>query len=65
MRQELCNIGEIAAALYIDQYICDVTKELCHAQKKLIKLETTGYDIIKIIEWQDDLCKKYKKKLDW
>ena len=65
MRQELCNIGEVAAALYIDKYILDVTKELCHAQKKLVRFETIGYDIIKIIEWQDEWEKKYNKKLGW
>ena len=65
MRQELCSIGEFAAALFLDHYINDVTKELSHAQKKLIKLETVGYDIIKIIEWQEDLDKKYTKKLGW
>ena len=65
MRQELCNIGEIAAALYIDTLIEDVTKELCHAQKKLVRFETIGYDIIKIIEWQDEWEKKYNKKLGW
>jgi hypothetical protein len=31
MRQELVSIGEIAASLYIDKCICDVTKELRHA----------------------------------
>ena len=65
MRQELINLGEVAAALYIDKYICDVDKELCHAQKKLNKLETIGYDINFIISWQEDLIKKYKKKLGW
>ena len=65
MRTELCNIGEIAAALYLDKYICDVTKELCHAQKKLLKYETLGYDINHIIDQQQSLCKKYNKKLGW
>ena len=65
MRQELIQLGEVASALYIDQCICDVTKELCHAQKKLIKLETLGYDIGFIIKWQESLYKKYKKKLGW
>lgn len=65
MRQELIQLGEVAAALYIDKYIYDVTKELCHAQKKLIKLETLDYDLYFIIEWQEDLYKKYTKKLGW
>ena len=65
LRQQLILIGEVAAALYIDQYICDVTKELCHAEKKLIRLETVNYDLEYIINLQAELDKKYTKKLKW
>lgn len=65
MRQELIQIGEVAAALYIDQYILDVTQELENAQKKLIRLETVGYDLVEMINWQEHLYKKYTKKLRW
>lgn len=60
MRQELCSIGEVAAALYIDCLICDVDEELVWAQKKQIKLETLGYDIGAIIQCSEALHKKYK-----
>ena len=49
MRKELCNIGEVAAALKIDCFIKDVDEELIHAEKKLIKLESIGYDMQYII----------------
>ena len=65
LRQELVAIGEAAAALKLDCYICDVSQELHNAEKELIKLETVGYDIVYITEWQDKLHKKYKKKLGW
>ena len=65
MRQELCEQKEIAAALFLDNFICDVDKELRHAEKKLIKFETLGYDISPIIHQQESLYKKYKKKLRW
>jgi hypothetical protein len=52
MRQELYNLGEVAAASEIDCFIADVDDELVHAEKKLIKLETIGYDIGTIIGWQ-------------
>lgn len=65
MRRELITIDEIAAALELDKYILDVTDELKHAEKKLIKLETLGYDIGKVIDWQQPLYKKYKKLLGW
>ena len=64
-RQELLLLNEVAAALYIDDLICDVDKELRHAQKKLIKLETIGYDLITIMSEQEELYNKYKKKLRW
>lgn len=63
MRQELYNIGEVAAALYIDILVQDVDKELRHAQKKLIELETISYDLITIMSEQEKLYKKYKRKL--
>ena len=65
MRQELTAIGELAAAMKLDCYICDVDKELHNAEKILIKLDTLGYDLSTIILWQDSLHKKYKKKLGW
>jgi len=65
MRQELIQINEIDAALQLDLHIRDVSKELAHAEKKLIKLETLGYDMYSIIEWQEKMEKKYKKKLGW
>lgn len=65
MWQELTAIGEIAAAAKLKHYICEVDKELHDAEKKLIKLESLGYDIETIIKWQDSLHKKYKKKLGW
>ena len=58
MRQELTVLGEIAAALYIDQYIIDVDEELHDAQKKLIRLETINYDLVEITNWQEHLYKK-------
>lgn len=65
MRHELINLNEVAAALYLDKYIEDVDKELCHAQKKLLILETLGYDMNHIISQQEKIYNKYKKKLGW
>ena len=51
MRQEAQDIGEIAAALYIDELILDVSKELRHAERRLIELESINYDIVQITDW--------------
>lgn len=63
MYKELFELGEITAANKINCFICDVDEELKHAEKKLIKLETLGYDIGSIVGWQQSIYKKYKKKL--
>ena len=60
MRQELCAIGEVAAALKVDCFICDVDEELVWAEKKWMKLETLGYDIGTILKWSSEMYKKYK-----
>ena len=65
MRQELTAIGELDAAIFLDTYICDVSKELSHAERKSIKLESLGYDMEQIILMSEALDKKYKKKLGW
>jgi len=45
MYLELTNLREIAAAMYIKKYLCDVDDELECAEKEFIKFETLGYDI--------------------
>jgi len=50
LRNELYTLGEVAAALNLDKYIVDVDKELRHAERKLLALETIGYDIIAIMD---------------
>lgn len=62
MRKELTEIGELDAAMCLDKYICDVSKELSHAEKKLLKLEAMGYDINEIMHENQKLRKKYKEE---
>ena len=63
MYNELCNVNEVAAANEVNCYICGVDEELKHAEKKLIKLETLGYDISAIVNMQESMYKKFNKKL--
>lgn len=65
MRKELEALGELDAAMEIDKYIRDVSKELSHAEKILLKLESVNYDMVYIEEWMEDLDRKYTKKLGW
>lgn len=60
---ELTNLREVAAAMYVKNLIEDVDEELKHAEKKLIKFETLGYDISMLIHEQESMYKKYGSRL--
>lgn len=61
--KELYEMGEIAAAMEVSCMLKDVCKELKCAEKKRIRLETTGYDIGSIVGEQHKLHEKYKMKI--
>lgn len=61
--KELDNLGEICAAMKMRYFLKDVSKELKHAQKKQIDLDSSGYDLSGIIKEQHALHAEYKKKL--
>ena len=63
MYSELTNLKEVAAAIELQKYIQDVDEELSAAQKEQLNLESIGYNLDVIIDWQDDIKKKYKKKI--
>lgn len=63
MYQELINIGEIAGAMEVKKYIEDVDEELASAQYVYLKKKAIDYNISDIVMEQDELCKRYKKKL--
>ena len=62
MYKELYDIGEIAAASKIEEFLCDVTEELQDAEEKWLKLEAIGYDMGLIMDEQEALYKEYKDK---
>ena len=61
--KQLYELGEIDCAIKIASLIKDVSKELAGAQEMYINLESMGYDIVYIIDWQPDLYKQYCKKI--
>lgn len=61
--KQLYELGEIDCALKIAYFIKDVSKELADAQEIHINLESMGYDIVYIIDWQPDLYKQYCKRI--
>ena len=64
MYNEMLNIGEVADALYISQFVCDVDKELKKAERYWLNKEATDYDMTLIIDEQNKKHKKYQKKCE-
>ena len=63
MYKELINNNEIAAATELKKYIEDVDNELAHAQQKHLEDKTIDFDIFEIMSKQDEIYKKYCKKI--
>jgi hypothetical protein len=61
--QNLIALGEIAIARKISDCIKHVDNELAKAQKVLLKLKAIDYNISDIMMEQEDLYKKYEKKI--
>lgn len=58
---ELLDIGEIATALFLADYIKDVDEEHKKAQGYMLSKVANGFDMTAIIEEQHRKHKKYKK----
>lgn len=63
MYQELMGIDEVAAALFIKRYICDVDCELKKAQRYWLNKKAISYDMDVIVAEQKEMHDKYKKKM--
>ncbi len=63
MYMQATGIGEVGLALKIQQCIECVDKEIKHAEKQLLEIKSTDYDLPTIISKQDFLIKKYTKKI--
>lgn len=60
---ELINLGEVATAMFIEEFIKDVDCELKYAERKRLDLMSIGYDMTYILEEQKRLHDKYKAML--
>lgn len=61
--QNFITLGEVAIANKMSEYIKHVDNELVKAQKVLLKLNAIDYNISDIMMEQEDLYKKYEKKI--
>ncbi len=63
MYKELEKMNEVSAAAYICKLVCKVEKEIKHAERKGIDLETVDYDMSVIVFAQKKMHDKYLHKL--
>ena len=59
----LIQEGEVAAALFVKEMICDVDCELKCAERMELDLKSVDYSMEYILPEQDCLHEKYKKKM--
>lgn len=64
MYKELMDIGEVASAIKVQCFVCDVDKELKKAERYKLNKESIGYDMNEIIAEQKSKHKKYQKKCE-
>ena len=63
MYKELVDINEIALALKVKELVCDVDHELKTAERELLDIKATDYDMSYIVSEQSYMHDKYKKKM--
>ena len=61
---ELIELGEIALAMFIKAYMCDVEKELKCARRMNLDLKSIDYDMSVIVHKQEKIHEKYKEKTE-
>lgn len=64
MYRELMNLGEIASAMKIEEYIYDVDCELKKAEQYKLDKEAVNYDLVYIVEEQKRKHRKYQRKVE-
>ena len=62
--KDLMANEDVAGALFIKEYICDVDKQIKYLQRAAMQLKVVGYDLVTITCEQDELHDKYKKKME-
>lgn len=60
---QLYELGEINGAAYVLEMVQEVSEELAAANACQIDLESIGYDLVYIIDIQNNLYKKYSDKI--
>ena len=62
--KELTELHEIKAAMYVEELICGVSKEIKSIERYHLNLRAVDYNMSYIISGQDKKHKKYKRKTE-
>ena len=63
MAKELRDLGEVKSAIYVEELVCDVSKELAKAKKYHLRKKHSDYDITEIMSEQKHCHEKYSEKI--
>lgn len=61
--EELMQQNQVATAEFVKSYILDVEDELVYATNEKIHKSSMGYDIVSVVEEQDELSRFFDKKI--
>lgn len=61
--KELVTLGDIASACFVKELIVDVSEELKDAEQLTLENQVIDYDICVIMDKQDELFKRFKKRI--
>lgn len=64
MYKALVDIGEIAAADFLNCFVKDVDCELKYAERKHLELEAVSYDLSTVVLEQNEIHEKYRCMLE-
>lgn len=64
MYTQTINAGEISMAIEIKKYLKSVNYQIVQAEKELLEIKSTDYDLPTVISKQPYLCHKYNKKIN-
>lgn len=63
MSEELHELGEVKSALFVEELVCDVSRELAKAKKYHLRKKLIDYDITEIMSEQKHCCEKYESRI--
>ena len=63
MATNLRDMGELDSALFVEELVCDVSKELARAKKYHLNKKHIEFDLPTIVSEQKCVCNKYKDKI--